>query len=54
MVFVNTERRANLAELRDSAAAFHLGLVLEEANRRHVAEIGGLKIQLAEAKSRLS
>ena len=54
MAFVYAERRDTLAELRDSAAAFHQGQLLDEANRRYAAEIGGLKIQLADAENRLS
>jgi hypothetical protein len=54
MAFLYAERRDTLAELRDSAAAFHREQVMDEADRRHAAEIGGLKTQLAEAKNQLA
>jgi hypothetical protein len=54
MAFLYAERRDTLAELRDSAAAFHREQVINEADRRHAAEIGELKNQLAEAKNRLA
>ena len=53
MAFVYAGRRDTLAELRDNAAAFHQGQVLDEANRRHAAEIGALKNQLTDAENRM-
>ncbi len=54
MAFLYAERRDTLAELRDSAAVLHRQQALDEADRRHAAEIGGLKTQLAEAENQLS
>jgi hypothetical protein len=54
MAFLYAERRDTLVELRDSAAAFHREQVINEADRRHTAEIGDLKTQLADAKNRLA
>ena len=51
MAFVYAERRDTLAELRDSAAGnCTQEQLLDEANRRHAAEIGGLKTQLADSR----
>ena len=54
MAFLYAERSDTLAELRDSAAAFHREQAINEADRRHAAEIGDLKTQLAEAKNQLA
>jgi hypothetical protein len=54
MAFLYAERRDTLTELRDSAAAFHREQLINEADRRHAAEIGDLKAQLAEAKNQLA
>jgi len=54
MAFLYAERSDTLAALRDSAAAFHNEQAINEADRRHAAEIGDLKNQLAEARNQLA
>jgi hypothetical protein len=54
LAFLYAERRETLIELRDSAAAFHRDQAVDEAEKRHAAEISGLKTQLAEAKNQVA
>jgi hypothetical protein len=50
MAFLYADRHDTLIEIRDRAAALHRRQEIDEADRRHAAEIGSLNLQLAQAE----